>query len=51
MTSADEIENEAIRAARLVRNLLDWDDAVEALVRAIELLHEWRETQPHPDIP
>jgi hypothetical protein len=49
--NADEIENEAIRAARLVRGLLDWDDAEAALLRAIELLHEWRKTQPHPDIP
>jgi hypothetical protein len=49
--NADEIENEAVRAARLVRNLLGWDDAEKALLRAIKLLHEWRKTQPHPHSP
>jgi hypothetical protein len=45
-----EIENEAIRAARLVRENLDWDDAIMALSRAILLLGEWRNTQ-HNDAP
>jgi hypothetical protein len=49
--SAGEVENEAIRAARLVRGLLDWGDAEKALRRAIALLHEWRKTQPHPHGP
>jgi hypothetical protein len=43
-----EIDNEAQRAARLVRENLDWDDAFEALVRAALLLQRWRREQPHP---
>lgn len=46
-----EIEDMAIRAARLVRGFLSWDDALIALDRAKELLDEWRKTQPHPHDP
>jgi hypothetical protein len=46
-----EIDNEAQRAARLVRENLNWDDAIKALMRAAELLAVWRNEQPHPDSP
>jgi hypothetical protein len=49
--ASGEIDNEAQRAARLVRENLDWDDAIEALDRAAHLLTVWRNEQPHPDSP
>jgi hypothetical protein len=46
-----EIDNEAERAARLVRENLDWDDAITALYRAVTLLLRWRHEQRQPHSP
>lgn len=45
---AEQIEDQATRAARSVRAELGWSDADKALVRARELLKDWVKTQPHP---
>jgi hypothetical protein len=44
---AQRIEDQAARAARSVREELEWADADKALIRARELLKEWQWMQPH----